>query len=311
MKKSIMAITALAITLCCCNSSDKNLDTPISGEIDIAADESLRPLVEAEVATFEGIYVRAKLNCDYLPEADAIDALMKDSARLAVVTRRFTKEEKEYFKRIKITPTEYDIAYSGIAVIVNNSNPDSVFTMDDLTGLLNGKITSWNQLGHKSKDGIEIVFDNPNSGLIRHLRDSVFHFEKLPPNVYAATNNAAVVDYVEKTQNALGFIGLEWISDKDDSVSNSFLHRVRVAGIALAKDSADYQPYQAYIALKKYPLVRRITVLSREARAGLGTGFLNFCASERGQRIVLKSGLVPKTMPLRIVRVNQGSLGGQ
>jgi phosphate transport system substrate-binding protein len=163
-------------------------------------------------------------------------------------------------------------------------------------------------LGGKSRDGIEIVFDHPNSGLIRHLRDSVAHFEKLPPNVYAAENNAAVVDYVAKTPNALGFIGLEWISDKDDSVSNSFLGKVRVASIAAAKDSASFQPYQAYIALKQYPLRRRITVLSREARAGLGTGFLNFFASERGQRIVLKAGLVPKTMPLRIVRFNKDPL---
>jgi phosphate transport system substrate-binding protein len=305
MKHYSFLFLAVAIMIVSCDRrSNKNSDTPISGSIRIAADESLRPIVEAEIATFEGIYAKAHIACDYLSESDAIDALMKDSARVAVVTRRFTAEEKKYFKEIKITPTEFDVAISGIALILNNQNADTIFTMDEIRSLLNGKITSWNELGRKSRDGIEIVFDHPNSGLIRHLRDSVANFDKLPSNVYAAENNSAVVDYVSKTPNAVGFIGLEWISDKDDSVSNSFLNKVRVAAIAQAKDSVAYQPYQAYIALKQYPLRRRITVLSREARAGLGTGFLNFFASERGQRIVLKAGLVPKTMPLRIVRIN-------
>lgn len=309
MKTNYFFVIVIAVLATACSrSSEKRLDTPISGSIKIAADESLRPIVEAEIQTFEGIYVKANIACDYVSESDAIDALMKDSARVAVVTRRFTEEEKKYFRDIKIRPTEFDVAISGIAVILNNQNADTVLTMDEIQSLLSGKITSWNQLGGKSRDGIEIVFDHPNSGLIRHLRDSVAHFEKLPSNVYAAENNAAVVDYVAKTPNALGFIGLEWISDKDDSVSNSFMSKIRVASIAVNKDSASYQPYQAYIALKQYPLRRRITVLSREARAGLGTGFLNFFASERGQRIVLKAGLVPKTMPLRIVRFNKDPL---
>jgi phosphate transport system substrate-binding protein len=304
MKKSILGVLALALVIISCGRPEKEIDTAVSGSIKISADESLRPIVEAELNTFEGIYARAHIQCSYLPETDAIDALMKDSVRLAVVTRRFTEEEKKYFKEIKITPTEFDVAYSGIAVILNRAQKDTIFTLDEIQSLLQGKITSWDQLGGKSKDGIEIVFDNPNSGLIRHLKDSVASFEKLPSNVYAAENNSAVVDYVAKTPNSIGFIGLEWISDRDDSLSNSFLGKIKVAAISIAKDSASYQPYQAYIALKKYPLTRRITILSREARVGLGRGFLNFFASERGQRIVLKSGLVPKTMPLRIVNVH-------
>jgi phosphate transport system substrate-binding protein len=111
-----------------------------------------------------------------------------------------------------------------------------------------------------------------------------------------------VVDYVSKNQNALGLIGLEWVSDRDDSTTNAFLDKIKV--VALAGDSTHFQPYQAYLALKYYPLMRTISIINREGRTGLGTGFAAFFASERGQRIVLKAGLVPKTMPLRIIQVN-------
>ncbi|HEX8038611.1 MAG TPA: substrate-binding domain-containing protein [Chryseosolibacter sp.] len=228
---------------------------------------------------------------------------MKDSVRLAVVTRRFTQEEKNYYKSIKITPTELDVAVSAVALIVHRDNPDTLISMDQLKALLQGRINLWSQLNSKNKAGIEIVFDNPNSGLIRHLKDSVARVKTLPPNCFAVNNNTAVIDYVSENKNALGLIGLEWISDKDDSTSNSFLKRVKV--MSVAGDSTHFKPYQAYLALKYYPLSRRITILSREARAGLGSGFMAFVASERGQRIILKAGLLPVTMPLRVVEIDR------
>jgi phosphate transport system substrate-binding protein len=306
MKNALGLLLPILLFITACRDRDKDgkaLDTPTSGFIKIAIDESLRPLIDAEVNTFEALYTRAEIESLYFPEADAIDALMKDSARLAVVTRKFTKEEKDYFKKIKITPTELDVAISAIALIVHRDNQDTLINTDQIRSLLQGEINSWSELGSKNKAGIEIVFDNPNSGLIRHLKDSIAHVETLPANVFAVETNEAVIDYVSENKNALGLIGIEWISDKDDSTSNAFLNRIRV--VSVAGDSTHFKPYQAYLALKYYPLLRRITILSREARTGLGSGFMAFVASERGQRIVLKSGLVPVTMPLRVVEIHE------
>jgi phosphate transport system substrate-binding protein len=306
MKKILRVLIPILLLVAACKDRDKHgkvLDTPTSGFIKIAIDESLRPLIDAEVNTFEALYKRAEIESLYFAEADAIDALMKDSVRLAVVTRKFTADEKDYFKRLKITPTELDIAISAIALIVHRNNRDTLITMEKIESLLQGKISNWSDLGSKKKAGIEIVFDNPNSGLIRHLKDSVAKVDKLPANCFAVENNEAVIDFVSQNENALGLIGIEWISDKDDSTSNTFLNRIRV--VSVAGDSTHFKPYQAYLALKHYPLARRITILSREARAGLGNGFMAFVASEGGQRIVLKAGLVPVTMPLRVVEINQ------
>lgn len=301
-----LALFVLAITLLAgCRERDKSgniLDTPTSGSIRIAVDESLRPLMDAEISTFEALYKRANIDPLYLPEADAVNALLSDSVRLAVVTRTFTKEEEDFLRSQKIIPREEAVALSAVALIVNRNNPDTMITVDQLRALLQGKISRWSDLGSRNNAGIEIVFDNPNSGLIRHIKDSVAQVETLPGNTFAVENNEAVIDYVSQSENALGLIGLEWISDKDDSTTNSFLDRIRV--MSVAGDSAHFKPYQAYLALKHYPLARRITILSREARSGLGTGFMAFVASERGQRIVLKAGLVPVTMPLRVVEIH-------
>jgi phosphate transport system substrate-binding protein len=117
-----------------------------------------------------------------------------------------------------------------------------------------------------------------------------------------------VIQHVASRPNAIGLIGGTWISDSDDSTANAFLNTVRVAALSRKTGGESFQPFQAYIAQNQYPLVREITIISREARTGLGSGLLAFIAGEKGQRIVLKSGLVPVTMPVRIVEINRQPL---
>jgi len=98
-------------------------------------------------------------------------------------------------------------------------------------------------------------------------------------------------------------IGVNWISDKDDTTHLGFLKSFKILEIESSTSREYYKPYQAYIAQKFYPLWREVYIISKEAYTGLGTGLTAFIASERGQRIVLKFGLVPATMPIRLVEL--------
>lgn len=64
-----------------------------------------------------------------------------------------------------------------------------------------------------------------------------------------------------------------------------------------------YKPYQAYLALRQYPLTHDIYILVNDPRGALPTGLMTFLTGERGQRIILKSGLVPATQPVNIRQV--------
>ena len=44
-------------------------------------------------------------------------------------------------------------------------------------------------------------------------------------------------------------------------------------------------------------------MINRETFAGLGSGFISFVAGEKGQRIILKSGIVPAAMPIRLIQI--------
>ncbi|HLZ16061.1 MAG TPA: substrate-binding domain-containing protein [Cyclobacteriaceae bacterium] len=300
----------LVLILWACDDRDKKgqlLDTPTSGTIKIAVDESLKPLMQAEVEGFEGNYPDAHVKAEYTSEEAAIQALLKDSVRIAVVTRKLLPYERQKLDSVKIKGTEFVFAKEAIAVIVHKDNPDSLLRWDQLNDMLQGKSTSWDQLYPSSKLGdLQIVFDHPRSGIVRYLMDTL-GLKSLPANCFAANTNEAVVNYVAKTKNAMGLIGLSWISDKDDPNANKFLATVKVVGIA--REDEYLKPYKAYIALKKYPLSRSVVMISREARTGLGSGFITYAGSDKGQKIVLKAGLLPAKAPVRLVEISRKPLG--
>ncbi|MFN5024448.1 MAG: PstS family phosphate ABC transporter substrate-binding protein [Bacteroidota bacterium] len=316
MKKSVYFSSTLLLTVvllaCACGqsgSNKKNDDTATSGHIYIAADESIRPIIEAQEAVFESIYPKAHIDIIYTNEFNAIKLLADDSVRLAIVTRDMYADEQAPMDAIKIRPRYSPVAYDAIAIILNQENHDTVFTIEQLANILNGTYTHWNQLNPAySSKSINVVFDSPKSGAVRMLRDSLLKGGELGKQCFAVHSNRDVIDYVANNKDALGIIGVAWISDRDDSTSNSFIKRIRVAELVPhnpeTAEASTMKPYQAYIALKQYPLWRKVQIISREARVGLGTGFASFVASDRGQRIVLKSGLVPALAPVRIVQLN-------
>ena len=264
--------------------------------------------MEAEIFAFESFYKKAKINAKYLQEGDALKLFLADSARFIVMNRELNSEEKALFEERNLKPRITKIAYDAVAVIVHPKNKDTLLSMTQLQELFEGKHSRWSDINVKSSLGnINIILDNKVSSNGRLLKETFLKTKDFPQNCFAAKSNAQVIDYVSSHPNSIGFIGVNWISDKDDSLALSFLNKVNVVALsAVNSDNPDdfNKPYQAYIKLKQYPLWRTVYIISREARPGLGSGFTSFIAGDKGQRIILKSGLVPATAPIRIIEIS-------
>jgi len=279
-----------------CKASDSPEDTPTFGELTVSADETYQPLVESEVSTFESIYTYTNVSVKYKPENEVFNDLMNDSVRLIIVSRELNSEELKQFEKWEIVPRVTKIAYDAVALIGSKDLQDSTYNISELKTLLSVE-------GKNSVTGkIKVVFDNNNSSTISFLKEKT-GITKFSSNCYALNSSKAVLDYVSKEKNSIGIIGVNWISDKDDTTNFSFLKTAKVLEISANANSEALKPYQAYIAQKTYPFFREVYIVSKEAYTGLGAGFTAFVASERGQRIVLKFGLVPATMPVRLVEI--------
>jgi ABC-type phosphate transport system substrate-binding protein len=296
LKNSVLCLSA-SLSLLSCDDTPKHADTLSKGVIDISADESFQPIIEEQLKVFDSSYPDAKITIHYKPEAECFKDYFDNKARIILVTRDLTKAEKEACDQNKIFPSSEALAGDGIAVIVNNRSADTALDMDALNGILTGVY----------KEKYTVVFDNQASSTVRFITDSILKGNKLGSNVFAAKGNTDVIDYVSKNERAIGFVGMSYVyANEDTSQAGTFINTVKVVSLQNSKDMAFYKPYQAYIALKSYPLTRKLYYINRESYHGLGTGFANFLGSYRGQLVFLHAHFFPlkEQITIRDAKIN-------
>ena len=221
-------------------------------------------------------------------EQDAVKKLMKLETWLAFTTRDFTPKERQNLIDRKYLPRAVPIAYDGLAIIVNNSNPDSCITINDFARVLKGEVTTWKELYPQSKLGeIDVVFDNPLSSTVRWCVDSILGGQQFSAkNIGAVQTSAAVIDYVEKHENSV-----------------TFKKNITVMGVSKMKTAEKYnswKPYQYYLYNGNYPLRRTIYALLNDTRNGVPSSFCHFCQLPKGQMIILRAGLLPRTANMNV-----------
>jgi phosphate transport system substrate-binding protein len=273
-------------------------DTLTSGTIHISVDESFAPIIDSQIKVFMSQHPKATIIPHYKPEADCIKDLLSDSTRMVIMTRGLTDDEELFYKdTIGFVPLWGRIATDAIAVVMHPKAKDSLFSVAEIRSMLNG--TS----GYK----YQLVMDGLKAtSTVRFLMDSVLRGQPLSGNVMAARSSEGVIDYVASNPGAMGFIGVSWIGNKEDPAQMSFQKRVRLAALQCANCTEEVfvRPYQANMALKRYPLNRGLYYVLKENFAGLGKGFVNFLTHEKGQLIFRRGYLVPDRMALQIRKAN-------
>lgn len=289
------------------DKSGKPVDTPTTGHLQIMVDEAYQPIISTSLEVFHTMYAgRARIDALYVSEGEAINSLMNDSVTVIIITRKLKEDEMAYFKSRGFTPPQTPIAYDALAFILHPDNPDTLFTVEQIRQIVTGEITAWKQLNPKTTLGdIQLVFDHPMSGGVRYVKDSIAKDAPLSPKASALQGNEETIRYVSQNRNAIGIIGANWISDTDDKGVQKFLKSIRIADIAREAGKTGYGPYQAYLATDDYPFKRGVYIINAQARQGLGSGLASFLASDQGQRIVLKDGLLPANAPMRLIKTSR------
>ena len=302
----------LGLFLACGNKPNPELEEAYQKAASVlAADESFYPILDEELYYYQNQSLDS-ITPLYINEQDAVAMLMKLETWLAFTTRDFTPKERQNLIDRKYLPRAIPIAYDGLAIIVNNANPDTCITVKDFARILKGEVSQWKDLYPQSKLGeIDVVFDNPLSSTVRWCVDSILGGQQFSAkNIGAVKSSAAVVDYVEKHENSLGIIGSNWLNDKRDTTNVTFKKNITVMGVSKmdsAKSYNSWKPYQYYLYNGNYPLIRTIYALLNDPRPnGQSTAFAHFCQLPRGQKIILRAGLLPRTanMNVREVIVN-------
>ena len=278
-----------------CKKETTPKETMLSGEIAIFADESIFPIVEDQISVFENTY-SAKFNIISAPESEIINDLLslKDTTRLAVLTRTLTQEEESLFKQQNIVPKINRFAIDALALIANTTARDTIIELDEVMAYIKGEPSKIKGL----------VFDNPNSSASRILHEMAGVERGANKNLFSRKSSQELIKYIAENEGYIGVVGINWFTQTPKEML-PYTEKVRVLGVKNVKTDSDdptyYLPTQANIGKKTYPLTRDVYLLNYQGSTGLGMGFASFIASDIGQKIVLTSGLAPvKVEPLKV-----------
>lgn len=322
-----LGLLLLAGATSCIHPQDKG-NTSTSGTATFVCDNTFENIFEQEVDVFEYQYPDAHLLVRYATQAEAFDSLFSLNTRTIVVARDITEQEKNALKAkyrrerdANVRVRSSRIAVDAIAFIVNRENTCEKLTVSEIADIVSGRTQQWNDLEPSNLGRIRVVIDKTGSSMGAYLRDSVLHGGQLGDNVYSAGSIPQVFNIVEQNPNAIGVLGVSWItSDMDsadisrDSLAQSVLadgpvmgttltQRVKVLKINRDNEVRAYKPYQQYIYEGSYPFFRSIYMITTASTSNVAGGFYSFVTGPIGQKIIMKTGIMPARVSIQQVEL--------
>lgn len=323
----LIAVASLAIAMGSCVHPEKKTNTSTSGSSTLFCDNSFENIMEQEIDVFEYIYPEAHVLARYGTEAEALDSLMSLNTRTIVIPRDLTQAEVKRLKDKRRTPRSSRIAVDAVALVVNPANPADAMSLREVGEILSGEIKTWQDLHPDYPDKpIVIVFDDAGSSMVKYMRDSLINGKELGPNVYAQGSIAGVLDAVKKDRSAIGVIGVSWLTtdlrkiESVDSIAAEVTDEtaavkmddinarvegsgVKVLALMRNDDRRAYRPYQQNIYDGSYPLTRSIYMITLAHSGSPAGGFYSFVTSYSGQKIIMKTGVLPARMQINVVEL--------
>jgi len=114
-----------------------------SGTVTVAGSSSVTPVMEKLKEAYAVLNPNAVIEINQSDSTTGVNSAIEGICDIGMASR--TLKESEIEKGV--TPTV--IAIDGIAIIVNNENPLTGMTKDEVTKIYIGEITSWSEIGNE------------------------------------------------------------------------------------------------------------------------------------------------------------------
>ena len=216
MKSNIIILLVGFLAIIGCNDNDQDIkpSLPTTGSLVIGVDESLRPVIEAEIRTFSIYYPNTDIASLYLPEKQVVEKLLANEIQTAIICRDLYDDEIESIKtKYNHSPITFKLGEDAIALVVKNSNPANELSYDELGKILSGEIAGWEQIDPFFKDKTPIVAVITRSSSVDRYFSSM-NDSPSPITSYALDSTTEVIDYVTNNVSALGILGGSWFYQK-------------------------------------------------------------------------------------------------
>ena len=168
------------------------------------------------------------------------------------------------------------LAYDGIAIIVNNDNPVTNISLEDLTKVYTGEITNWKDLG--GNDGEIVLIGREAGSGTRDGFETITNTKDLCKYRQELTSTGDVITTVSTNPDAIGYASLASVKDSVKALT--------VDGVS---------PTEATIKDSSYPIQRPFVLVTKDGvtLSKTAQSFYDFATSADVSEIITAAGCVP------------------
>jgi len=209
-----------------------------------------------------------------------IAALQNGTTDIANASRAIKESETAKIReRFNVLPAETPVAKDGVALYVNEANPVSQLTIEQVKAIYLGDVTNWKDVGGPSAPIVLYSREN-SSGTYVFFKEEVLGNDDFAAQAQTLPGTAAVVNAVAKEKHGIGYGGAAYAKG---------VKEVKIVG----KDGQGYLPNAENVKSGRYALSRPLYMYTRGQPAGEAKQFIDFCLSPDGQAIVTQVGYFP------------------
>lgn len=264
---------------CSAGTSVQTATSDKAQNISVKGSDTIMPLAQAEAKEFMNENSGKTVSVIGGGSGVGIASLINGQVNIATSSRKMTSEEIKVAKAKGINPIKRTIAYDGITVVVNPSNPVSKLTSAQLRGIYNGSISNWKQVGGEDKL-IVVNCRDSNSGTYADFQKDVMLGDKYQPDILIQSTTEGVITTVSQNPGAIGYVGFAYFNKNTKALS-------------LDNGKGSVTPTAESILSGAYPLSRSLYFYTNGEPSGLTKEFSDFVMSAKGQSLVSKVGYVP------------------
>jgi phosphate transport system substrate-binding protein len=289
-----------------CNYGNVKSVTTI-GEATIGVDESEAMVLKKEADEFMRLNPNSKIDLKIKTSNELMADLINGDLNTVIVNRDFNQEEKNLIAKYKIDIKENKFALDGVGVVVNPANPIRKLNYNELKKIFTGEITDWRDLEGDNKDvykgKIKVFIARGNASIHDFFKQKVLANQEYSKYDQICSTSTQMVHEIQNNEKAIGFITMSWITRFADTLETT-VKALRIGAVDSTGRVHDYIGlHQGYIAERTYPLIVDTYIYTRNYDLNVTVGFISFLLSYDGQKIVLNSGLVPVTQPVKIIQL--------
>ncbi len=223
----VASCAALAVGVVACGDSGEESSASggngdLSGAIRIDGSSTLAPLTEAIAEQFQAENPGVKVTVGTSGTGGGFEKFCVGETDISDASREIEPEEAETCKKEGIGYEDVHVATDALTVMVNNENPVSCLTVDQLSAVWgpDSKLSNWDEIpGLKEEFDQELALFGPgtDSGTFDYFTDEINGEEGASRKDYnnVGENDNATVTGVEGAPGGMGYAGFSYYTENE------------------------------------------------------------------------------------------------